>query len=187
MKLLLIITAICCATIFTNCTGVAAGNAKAAVIDTVYACLPCGSGCDTLAYTTLGMCNHCHMQLVDKRRITHKTITPQQLCSTNSSQVIFLDVRTAEEFNGTALEKFGAIKNAINIPVQELERRMSELELYKNKPVIVYCSHSHRSPSASYMLTQAGFKNVTNMSGGMSVWKEQVTDSGCNKKLYQPQ
>ena len=102
-------------------------------------------------------------------------------------KVIFLDVRTPEEFNGTAPDKFGAIKNAINIPVQDLQARMNELEKYKSSEIVVYCSHSHRSPRASYMLTQRGFKNVTNMQGGMSVWKEMVNQKECNDKLYQQQ
>ncbi|MBK9570546.1 MAG: rhodanese-like domain-containing protein [Chitinophagaceae bacterium] len=50
--------------------------------------------------------------------------------------------------------------------------------------MVVYCSHSHRSPRASYMLTQNGFKHVTNMQQGMSVWKERVKDKACNQQLY---
>lgn len=189
MKTLFYISVIlfCSSLIITACANAGGNNAatvNSAVTDTVYTCLPCGSSCDTATYKSPGTCSHCHMQLVDKKTITHKTIQPQQLCGVNSSNTIFLDVRTPEEFNGTAPEKFGAIKNAINIPVQELQKRMNELDAYKNKPIIVYCSHSHRSPRASYMLTQAGFTNVTNMSGGMSVWKEQVKDADCTTKLY---
>lgn len=189
MKVLFSVTALLfCSSFFISACNSVWGNeaatVKNAVTDTVYACLPCGSSCDTATYKSPGTCSYCHMQLVNKTTITHKTMQPQQLCGLNSSNVIFLDVRTAEEFNGTAPEKFGALKNAINIPVQELQKRMSELEAYKNKPIIVYCSHSHRSPRASYMLTLAGFTNITNMSGGMSVWKEQVKNAGCNTKLY---
>jgi rhodanese-related sulfurtransferase/DNA-directed RNA polymerase subunit RPC12/RpoP len=153
----------------------------------VYTCLPCGSVCDSAVYDKSGTCSHCNMKLVDKSTIIHKDIEPGKMCSLNEKNIVFLDVRSAEEFNGTAKDKFGAIKNAINIPVQELESRMSELEKYKDKEIIVYCSHSHRSPRASYMLTQNGFKKVTNMLGGMSVWKEQVKKSDCNERLYQQQ
>ncbi len=173
--------------VIISCDTVAGNKAKpitTVTADTVYTCIPCGISCDTATYTVPGTCSNCHMPLVDKKSITHKTIQPQQLCSINIAGVLFLDVRTPEEFNGTAPEKFGAIKNAVNIPVQELQQRLQELEAYKNKAIIVYCSHSHRSPNASYMLTQAGFKNVTNMSGGMSVWKEQVKDNSCNEKIY---
>ena len=153
----------------------------------VYTCTPCGSGCDSVAYDKPGTCSHCNMKLIDKSTIVHKDIEPGKMCSLDEKNVVFLDVRTPAEFNGTAKDKFGAIKNAINIPVQELESRMSELEKYKDKEIIVYCSHSRRSPRASYMLTQSGFKKVTNMLGGMSVWKDQVKKNDCNEKLYQRQ
>ena len=152
-----------------------------------YVCTPCGSECDTAVHSEPGICKHCNMALVDKLTIVHKNIQPDKICSLNEENVVFLDVRTPAEFNGTAQDKFGAIKNAINIPVQELQARMSELEKYKDKEIVVYCSHSHRSPRASYMLTQKGFKIVTNMSGGMSVWKELVKQNDCNERLYKPQ
>jgi len=162
-------------------------NNKESSIAIVYTCLPCGSGCDSINYDKPGTCSHCNMKLVDKSTIVHKDIEPGKMCSLDEKNVVFLDVRTPAEFNGTAQDKFGAIKNAINIPVQELESRMSELEKYKDKEIIVYCSHSHRSPRASYMLTQNGFKKVTNMLGGMSVWKEQVKKNDCNERLYKQQ
>ena len=152
-----------------------------------YVCLPCGSDCDKPVYDTPGTCSHCNMKLVDKSTIVHKEIQPDKMCSLNEKEVVFLDVRTPAEFNGTAAQKFGAIKNAVNIPIQELETRMNELERFKDKEIIVYCSHSRRSPRASYLLTQNGFKNVTNMVGGMSVWKESVTQNDCNERLYKPQ
>ena len=68
--------------------------------------------------------------------------------------------------------------------MEELQARMAELEKHKGKEIVVYCSHSHRSPRASYMLTEAGFKNVTNMTGGMNVWKDQVKLKDCMTKLY---
>jgi rhodanese-related sulfurtransferase len=157
---------------------------KEGVVDTVYSCLPCGSSCDDSTYTTKGACIHCHMELVKRSSIVHKSMEPENLCTLNTNETIFLDVRSKEEFNGTAEEKFGAIKNAVNIPVQELQMRLKELEQYKDKKIVVYCSHSHRSPRASYMLTQAGFKEVINMNGGMSVWKERVKDTKCNETLF---
>jgi rhodanese-related sulfurtransferase len=48
---------------------------------------------------------------------------------------------------------------------------MHQLDSLKDKEIIVYCSHSHRSPMATYMLSQNGFANVKNMSGGMSEMK----------------
>jgi rhodanese-related sulfurtransferase len=88
-----------------------------------------------------------------------------------------LDVRTKEEFEGKADPNFGALKNSINIPIQELESRLPSINNLKKKEIIAYCSHNHRSPQASYILTQHGFHKVINMSGGMSV----MTDKSCMK------
>ena len=151
-----------------------------------YVCLPCVSSCDAELHTTPGTCQHCHMPLVDKATVIFKKVQPTQLCNfiTSRKQVLLLDVRTPEEFAGTAEEKFGRLKNAVNIPVQQLEQRVKELSKYKNYDIVVYCSHSHRSPRASYILNQHGFKKVTNMEGGMSVWKEQVKENNCSGNLY---
>lgn len=144
-----------------------------------YACLPCGQDCDNAAYDKSGMCSHCHMPLVKKSTIHFKTIQPAAICNyiKNNSGVILLDVRTKEEFEGEAEPNFGTLKNAINIPIQELAQRLNSISTLKNKKIIVYCSHSHRSPQASYLLMQNGFTNVTNMAGGMSVLK----DNSCVK------
>lgn len=178
------------ALLFVSCSNNADKTNQAAnnnATGTVYTCLPCGYNCDTISFSKPGTCSHCQMQLVDKSTIVHKSIDPGALCALDNNRTVFLDVRTPEEFNGTAKEKFGAIRNAINIPLQELGKRLAELEQYKNSDIIVYCSHSHRSPQASYVLTSNGFTNITNMLGGMSVWKEKVKDSACNNKFYQTQ
>ncbi len=150
-----------------------------------FVCLPCGSDCDKASYDKPGECAHCHMKLVPKSSVTFKSISPASLCSVMSKKpgTILLDVRTPEEFNGTAEENFGRLKGAINIPIQDLESRLGELAKYKKKEIIVYCSHSHRSPRASYLLTQNGFKQVTNMQGGMSIWNDSVKDNACTEKL----
>ena len=144
-----------------------------------YQCLPCGQDCDTEVYTKPGKCVHCHMELVKKSTVTFKNISPSEICGyiQKHPNVVLLDVRTKEEFEGKADPNFGTLKNAINIPVQELQNKISTISELKNKEIIVYCSHSHRSSTASYLLTQNGFKNVTNMSGGMSVMK----DNSCIK------
>jgi len=142
-----------------------------------YVCMPCGSSCDTLIYEKGGKCTHCGMELVDKKSIVFKEISPAQLSEivNRNPEVILLDVRTSEEFNGKAkVNSYGRLKNAINIPIQELESRINELKRFKDKEIIVYCSHSHRSPRASYLLTVKGFSNVKNMSGGMSIWESSV-------------
>lgn len=143
-----------------------------------YQCMPCGQECDKTVYTKPGECAHCHMPLVKKSSVVFRSIQPSEICNYISKHpdVVLLDVRTTPEFDGKT-DNYGTLKNAINIPVQELQGRISELNDFKDKEVIVYCSHSRRSPRASYFLTQNGFTNVVNMEGGMSV----MTDNSCKK------
>lgn len=145
-----------------------------------YQCLPCGSDCDNKTYTAGGECSNCHMQLVKKSSVKHHSISPAEICDyiKKHPEAILLDVRTKREFEGKDRPNYGTLKNAINIPVQELESKLASISHLKDKEILVYCSHSHRSPRASYMLTQNGFNHVTNMNGGMSV----VTDADCVKK-----
>ena len=153
-------------------------DAKRIIADTQdsYQCIPCGADCDKDTYSAEGKCPHCNMKLVKKSTIHFKTIQPSEICEYVKSHpnVVLLDVRTKEEFEGKSNPNFGSLKNAINLPVQVLEEKISTLDAYKNKEVIVYCSHSHRSPRASYILTQHGFSNVTNLAGGMSEMKDRA-------------
>jgi rhodanese-related sulfurtransferase len=144
-----------------------------------YQCLPCGRDCDNKIYSQSGTCSSCNMALVKKNTVAYKNIPASQICDyiKKHPAAVLLDVRTKEEFEGRANPNFGSLKNAINVPIQELDSKIASLSHLKNKEILVYCSHSHRSPQASYMLMQNGFTNVTNMSGGMSV----VTDNSCKK------
>jgi rhodanese-related sulfurtransferase len=146
----------------------------------IYQCTPCGYDCDKATYKQPGICKSCNMELVNSNTIHFKTIQPNAVCSyiKTHPNVVLLDVRTKEEFAGKADPNFGTLKNAINIPIQDLAAKLTSIKALKNKDIIVFCSHSHRSPRASYLLTQNGFTNVTNMAGGMS----EFTSKECLRK-----
>jgi rhodanese-related sulfurtransferase len=88
----------------------------------------------------------------------------QKLVASDST-VVVLDVRTPAEFTGPT----GHLKNAILIPVQELESRVGELATYKGRTILVYCRSGHRSTTASSILAGHGFA-VQNMDGGINRW-----------------
>jgi rhodanese-related sulfurtransferase len=73
-----------------------------------------------------------------------------------------VDVRTAGEFAA------GHIAGAVNIPVQELDVRMSELQP-KETELVVYCRSGHRSANAARVLKSAGLLAVHDL-GRMSRW-----------------
>ena len=59
------------------------------------------------------------------------------------------------------------------LPVTELDKRISELDKHKQKPVIVVCNLGQTAGAASKKLKAAGFENVVRLSGGMTEWKAQ--------------
>ena len=64
---------------------------------------------------------------------------------------IILDVRTPQEFST------GHIKGAVNIPVDQLASRLTELQ-QKGKPVITCCRSGARSAMAKASLAAAGIE-----------------------------
>jgi rhodanese-related sulfurtransferase len=82
--------------------------------------------------------------------------------------LIVLDVRTPEELVGP----LGKLENVINIPVQDLESRVKELDVYKKKEIAVICRTGHRSHIATMFLIQHGFK-VKNVLGGMVEYRQE--------------
>ncbi len=68
-----------------------------------------------------------------------------------------VDVRSVAEYQS------GAYPGAVNIPVQELDRRLGELA--RDRPVVVYCASGMRSASAERLLRARGFADVVNGGG----------------------
>lgn len=77
---------------------------------------------------------------------------------------LLLDVRTRAEFDT------GHIKNAVLIPVQELQQRVDELAEYKHSDILIYCATGNRSTVASKILIDNGFKRIVNMRYGIYQW-----------------
>lgn len=147
---------------------------------TEYVCYPCGSGCDKEIHHSMGNCSECDMPLIEKSKVIFKNIdTPEFLSKLeNEKGFILIDVRSAEEFNGKgkgqrSLHGYKHLKNAVNLSSDMLEENIEEIMKYKDSEVIVYCSHSRRSPYCSQILTDAGFTNVTNYSGGIAEFVEE--------------
>lgn len=82
-----------------------------------------------------------------------------------ADSVIFVDVRTPEEYSGP----LGHIEDAILIPLGTLETDVNKLNDYKDKKLVVYCRSGNRSQSATRLLREKGF-NAINMLGGIKAW-----------------
>jgi rhodanese-related sulfurtransferase len=77
-------------------------------------------------------------------------------------QTTLLDVRDEAE-----VAKNGGIPRALNIPLNSLRSRLSELP--KDKELIVYCHSGQRSYNACRILRQHGFR-CRNLSGAFATW-----------------
>lgn len=86
-----------------------------------------------------------------------------------SEDDILVDVRTVAEF-----EK-GHIPNAVNIPLDSIRERMSEID--KNKNIYIYCWGGQRGYLAQRILKQNGYNLIANMSGGYQIW------DACTKEI----
>ena len=107
--------------------------------------------------------NACAQQ-ADQTNITVEQL--KEKMKTDSSLII-LDVRTPQELTGN----LGQIDGVINIPVQELAKRVGELEKYKNKDLVVICRSGNRSAMATKFLNENGFK-AKNILGGMKAYRQ---------------
>ena len=85
----------------------------------------------------------------------------------NQGKSLILDVRGADEFAA------GHIRDAKNIPAKELPNRLTELEKFKTRPVIVVCGKGLQSSKATSQLKKAGFTEATALLGGLDAWQKQ--------------
>ncbi|HEX2604366.1 MAG TPA: rhodanese-like domain-containing protein [Oxalicibacterium sp.] len=85
----------------------------------------------------------------------------------NQGKSLILDVRTADEFAA------GHIRDAKNIPLKELPNRLSEVEKFKERPVIVVCNKGLQSSKATSQLKKAGFTDASSLLGGLDAWQSQ--------------
>ena len=75
-----------------------------------------------------------------------------------SGEAHWIDVRTAEEYAA------GHVSEAVNIPYEEITRRIGEVTTNKDALIYVYCRSGRRSGIAREAL-EAGFSNVVNVGG----------------------
>ena len=81
-------------------------------------------------------------------------------------EVLVLDVRGASEFTGEG----GHISGALNLALEDLPKRMAELEDYKQSTIRLVCRTDRRSAQAAQLLTAAGFIDAQPVRGGMTAW-----------------
>jgi len=83
----------------------------------------------------------------------------------DSKNPILVDVRTPGEYTQ------GHLANAVLIDIYSADFRSRVGKLDKSKPVFVYCKAGSRSGSAVGVFTEMGFKEIYDLSGGITAWQ----------------
>jgi rhodanese-related sulfurtransferase len=85
----------------------------------------------------------------------------------NQGKTIIVDVRDPAAFAA------GHVRDAKNIPLKELPKRIGELEKFKSKAVVVVCQSGVQSSKGTTQLKSAGFNEVYSLNGGLAAWQAQ--------------
>ena len=100
-----------------------------------------------------------------------KEITVKELKAKldNQEDILLVDVREDWE------HQMGAI-GGIHIPQGDIPTEYTKIP--KDKPVVVYCRSGKRSANAiMYLETQHQFKNLSNLTGGILAWSDEIDSS----------
>jgi len=90
-------------------------------------------------------------------------------------RTLFLNVREPQEY------ALGHIEGALNIPLNCLRDRLGELP--KDRDILVYCGVGQRAHVACRILSQRGFSQVYNLSGGYKTY-EHATQKQGNEDIF---
>ena len=92
-------------------------------------------------------------------------VTSQMLSDlVNKHEGVVLDIRDGKEFRS------GHITGSVHLAYTEFDKRLSELNAYKDQPVIVVCKMGQTAGAATKRLKAEGFTQVYKLTGGIGEW-----------------
>lgn len=83
-----------------------------------------------------------------------------------NNDALVIDLRGTEAFSR------GHIVSAKNIPSDELDTKLNQLQRFKSKPIVAVCEAGVTSTKAIDTLRAAGFESVYGLKGGMAGWSQ---------------
>jgi len=84
----------------------------------------------------------------------------------NREDAVTVDVRTQGDYDK------GHLPNARHLPLSDLERRKTELEKFRSRPLILYCNRGETAAKGIAALKKAGFEKLYNLRGGLYDWEK---------------
>lgn len=127
---------------------------------------------------------HSSLKTIDPNLRTGKYVEPdefKEILKSEHEDVVILDVRSNYEHS------VGKFKNAITLDIEnfrDFPERINELEQYKNKKVITYCTGGIKCEKASAYLLEQGFKDVYQLHGGIIKYGIEADGEDFEGKCY---
>lgn len=83
----------------------------------------------------------------------------------NNENAVVIDIRKKEDF------RTGHLPDSVNIQAQGFETHLGQLEIYRDRPIILICKTGTTAGAVGLILKKAGFDNVTRLKGGITEWQ----------------
>lgn len=108
---------------------------------------------------------HSGLTHIDPTQQTGKHLSPKEFKELKDNpDVVLVDMRSTYE------HAIGKFKNAVTLDIEnfrDMPEKIAELEAYKDKKVITYCTGGIKCEKASAYLLEQGFKDVYQLHGGI--------------------
>jgi UPF0176 protein len=126
---------------------------------------------------------HSSLKHVDPTKRTGGYVEPEQLREMikNEEDIVILDVRSNYE------HELGRFKNAVTLDIEnfrDFPDKIKELEQYKNKKIVTYCTGGIKCEKASAYLLEQGFDNVHQLHGGIIKYGLEAEGEDFEGKCY---
>ncbi|MCB2017650.1 MAG: rhodanese-like domain-containing protein [Hydrogenophaga sp.] len=83
----------------------------------------------------------------------------------NHEKAVVVDVCSPQEYAS------GHVAGAKNVPLQDLESRLSNVAKNKNVPLVLVCASGMRSRRAVAIARKLGYENAHSLNGGIGAWR----------------
>jgi rhodanese-related sulfurtransferase len=108
---------------------------------------------------------------MDRSRLPFKQATPGEIKQRLDAgeNLLLVDVREPDELIAASID------GAAEYPMSRARDWIDSLP--RDRELVVFCHHGVRSMQVALALAQRGHTNVTNMSGGIEAWSDEVDRS----------
>ncbi|MHC8947655.1 oxygen-dependent tRNA uridine(34) hydroxylase TrhO [Sphingobacterium hungaricum] len=121
-------------------------------------------------------------EIINPNKETGIHLEPQDfLAMKDRDDVVVLDVRSNYEHN------VGRFKNAVTLDMEnfrEFPEKVKELEQYKGKKILTYCTGGIKCEKASALLLKEGFEEVYQLHGGIIKYGKEAGGEDFEGKCY---